>query len=143
MAAWSPLGGFSPFLNGAVSQKLIWYAASARNIVIEQAGTHGFGGQTFYYLVHDGRRVLFHRHVPQTTSVAGKAVCREKDITKLYLERSRITTPKGSVFRRTKIEEAWKYACTLGLPVVTKPISGSGGEGVTARILDKRHFELA
>lgn len=68
-------------------------------------------------------------------------ICMNKYLTKKYLEKANVPTPKGEIFGNSSSDkEVLEYANTLGYPLVIKPISGSGGTGVIANITSEEEF---
>ncbi len=69
----------------------------------------------------------------------------DKDLTKQMLDRAGLPVPKGAVVRSA--DEAARAASRLGFPVVTKPLDGNHGRGVTLDLHDeegvRRGFEEA
>lgn len=63
-----------------------------------------------------------------TSSLAVEAAC-DKDLTRSLLQRAGIPVPEGRVVR--SVDEALKAASELGYPLVTKPLDGNHGRGVT------------
>ena len=59
------------------------------------------------------------------------------------LREAGINTPQGAMFARDAVKAAWEFAQSLGQPVVVKPLSGSGGAGVSTDISTLPHFEQA
>lgn len=52
-------------------------------------------------------------------------------------------SPRGKSFASKDSQQAWAYAQEIGLPVVVKPIAGSGGSGVTTNIETPERFDSA
>jgi len=67
--------------------------------------------------------------------------CKNKALTKVYLEKNNIPTPKGRDFsEETPDNEIINYAEKIGYPLVIKPLDGTGGHGVIAGITNKQNF---
>ncbi|WP_163969618.1 ATP-grasp domain-containing protein [Oceanobacillus halotolerans] len=70
--------------------------------------------------------------------------CINKNITKDYLLKAGVPTPKGDTFgEENSDEEIIHYANQLGYPVVLKPSDGTGGRGVIANIKNESEFKEA
>lgn len=135
---WDPLGGPEIFGFAQRAQReIVQYAAAQRDIAVEPLDT------ALYWLRRDGKRVLFYHHMPDSTTLVAREISNSKHLTKTMLGIAGVRTPPGDVFRRGDRADAWAYARTLGLPVVVKPLSGSGGENVTPQVADPAHFRLA
>jgi cyanophycin synthetase len=63
------------------------------------------------------------------TSLVSADLASDKDMTKRLLDESGIPVPKGVVVRQ--VEDAVRAAKRLGYPLVTKPLDGNHGRGVT------------
>lgn len=62
-------------------------------------------------------------------------ICMNKQLTKDYLQKSGVPTPKGiEIFADTSEEEVLRHANSIGYPLVVKPSNGKGGHGVIANI---------
>lgn len=62
-------------------------------------------------------------------------ICMNKHKTKQYLKEAGVPTPEGEMFTEEVTNpEIIRYANHLGYPLVVKPVSGSGGNGVIANI---------
>src|SRR5690606_31245851 len=67
----------------------------------------------------------------ETSNIAVELACDKED-TKFLLEQAEIPIPKGEIIRReSSLEEAVKY---VGYPLVTKPVDGNHGRGITVNI---------
>ncbi|WP_284734408.1 cyanophycin synthetase [Sphingosinicella terrae] len=66
------------------------------------------------------------------TSLVAVEIAGNKDLTKKLLADSGLPVPRGTVVRT--IEEALRQANRLGFPLVTKPLDGNHGRGVTTGI---------
>ncbi|TVQ50828.1 MAG: cyanophycin synthetase [Saprospirales bacterium] len=70
--------------------------------------------------------------VTSETSNIGVEIACDKEDTKFLLEQAEIPVPKGEIIRReSSLESTVKY---VGFPLVTKPISGNHGRGITVNI---------
>jgi cyanophycin synthetase len=63
------------------------------------------------------------------TSQVAADLAGDKDLTKLLLEQANLPVPRGELVR--SVEDAVLAAERLGYPVVTKPLDGNHGRGVT------------
>jgi cyanophycin synthetase len=79
-----------------------------------------------------------------TSEIATEIAC-DKHLTKRLLEEAGIPVPRGFVARSA--DEAVEAAASLGYPVVTKPLAGNHGRGVTVGIEEPEEllwgFDLA
>jgi len=65
----------------------------------------------------------------------GRLIVMDKQKSKEYLLKANVPTPIGKAFYRDSSDnQIIEYANKLGYPIVLKPISGQGGEGVIANI---------
>src|SRR5690606_18761126 len=74
-----------------------------------------------------GRQHLYCFGIPDTTLQAARRASNDKEKTKRLLRAAGLATPAGRSFAPGEMETAWRYAVELGLPVVLKPFTGSGG----------------
>lgn len=133
---WQATGGNAAFF-WDVHAKLVREAAARRDIEIERIDDKAF------FLKHREKSVLFMEHLPALTTAASRAASHDKHITKVFLERAQVSTPKGNIFSSKDLDQALSYATAIGFPVVVKPFMGSGGNGVTSNIQDEGHFRRA
>ena len=67
----------------------------------------------------------------ETSNIAVELACDKED-TKFLLEQAEIPIPKGEIIRReSSLEDTVKY---VGYPLVTKPVDGNHGRGITVNI---------
>lgn len=90
----------------------------------------------------DNRR-LFSFGMPDATLVAARRASNDKEWTKRLLRAAGIATPEGNAFEPSDTKPAWEFALECGLPVVIKPLVGSGGKGVFTDISSQDDFETA
>jgi len=76
-----------------------------------------------------------------TTSAIAESIAQDKDLTKAVLHAAGVPVPLGRPVEN--LEEAWRFAQEIGLPVVVKPLDGNQGKGVTVNIVDREHFGIA
>lgn len=71
-------------------------------------------------------------------------ICKNKNLTKKYLENAGVPTPKGKSFPGSaEDKEIIDYIDFIGFPVVIKPINGKLGRGVIINIQDKEQLKKA
>lgn len=75
------------------------------------------------------------------TSAVSEAIAQDKDLTKKLLAAAGVPVPIGRPVG--SLEEAWRAAQEIGLPVVVKPQDGNQGKGVTVNIVTREHLEIA
>ncbi len=75
-----------------------------------------------------------------STSAIAESIAQDKDLTKRLLCAAGVPVPVGRVV--DDVEEGWRAALEIGLPVVTKPYDGNQGKGVTVNIVSREHFEI-
>lgn len=100
----------------------------------------------------DGRRSYFRYNTLDLNPVGASDIAKDKDYAAFFMRASGYPVPRGKTFfsaswakairSKRGIDAAWRYARTLGLPVVVKPNSGSQGAGV-ALVGTKRDFYAA
>lgn len=125
-----------------------FFGAPHRAVVLEAAERKGLkigmiSSPNLYSLSNGTRQQLFIDHVPDTLSHVGRKISVSKYWSLKCLEFAGVKTPGAKLFRKGRPEKAWAYAQSLGLPVVVKPNSGSGGAGVSSNISTKEHFLAA
>lgn len=89
------------------------------------------------------KKTLFCFGIPHTTLLAARRASNDKEHTKRLLRAAGIATPSGEVFPVSEAERAWAFAVETGLPVVVKPLVGSGGKGVFTNITSHEDFGIA
>ncbi|MDP8994480.1 MAG: cyanophycin synthetase, partial [Pseudomonadota bacterium] len=75
------------------------------------------------------------------TSLVAADTASDKHLTKRLLDESGIPVPRGVVVR--EVEEAVRAARRLGYPLVTKPLDGNHGRGVTIGIAGEEQLRFA
>ena len=79
------------------------------------------------------------------TSLIGADIASHKHLTKRMLDESGVPVPRGVLV--SNVEDALREARRLGFPLVTKPLDGNHGRGITTGIVDEGQlrfgFELA
>jgi cyanophycin synthetase len=84
---------------------------------------------SFVQLGHGKRQQRLRASITGRTSSIGVEVAGDKDLTKSLLADAGLPVPKGAVVRSA--EAAIREAERIGYPVVTKPLDGNHGRGVT------------
>lgn len=135
-------GGASFPRNYGTQIRLLRQAAFARGLRVERIDAEttlvGEGAQG-----EGTQRHLLYQGMSDATPVAARRASHDKHWTKALLAQSGVRTPRGGVFAPEACEAGWALALELGLPVVVKPVAGSGGKGVTARIESREAFLAA
>jgi len=75
-----------------------------------------------------------------STSAIAEAIAQDKDLTKHLLAAAGVPVPVGRVV--DDVEDGWRAALEIGLPVVTKPYDGNQGKGVTVNVASREHFDI-
>ncbi|MDR2991652.1 MAG: cyanophycin synthetase [Burkholderiaceae bacterium] len=75
------------------------------------------------------------------TSAIAESVAQDKDLTKKLLHAAGVPVPLGRP--AADLEDGWRAAQEIGLPVVVKPQDGNQGKGVTVNIDSRAHYDLA
>lgn len=86
-------------------------------------------------LGHGSRQRRIRASVTGGTSLIGAELAGNKDAAKAVLHDAGLPVPRGQVVRDA--DEALRVARRLGWPVVTKPLDGNHGRGVTTGIQDE------
>lgn len=130
-------GGASFLRSYAVQMQIIKQAAYRRNLAVEE-----YSPATF---VIKGRQqhVAFHQGMSDRTTAVSRMASNLKDWTKQLLREAGVNTPDGESFEPDQLDSGWRFAESLGRPVVVKPVAGSGGKGVSVNVSTREHFELA
>jgi cyanophycin synthetase len=72
------------------------------------------------------------------TSAISEAIAQDKQLTKRLLAAAGVPVPAGRSVE--DVEDAWKAAQEIGLPVVLKPLDGNQGKGVTVNITSREQL---
>ncbi|WP_309680444.1 cyanophycin synthetase [Polaromonas sp.] len=75
------------------------------------------------------------------TSAVAEAIAQDKDLTKKLLRAAGVPVPMGGPV--SDIDDAWRLAQQIGLPVAVKPQDGNQGKGVTVNVASREHLEIA
>lgn len=110
-------------------------AAKARNIPYYSLTE----GTSYTQLGHGVKQRQFQATVTDRTGIIGHSIADDKDWTKQILGEAGIPVPQGVICH--SYEEAVEAAAYVGYPVVTKPLSGNHGRGVTTNIEDETHLK--
>ncbi len=103
-------------------------AAKARNIPAYNLTA----GTSYTQLGHGIKQRRFQATVTDASGIIGHSIADDKEWTKQILDDAGVPVPRGQVCY--SIEEAQQAADWIGWPVVTKPLSGNHGRGVTTDI---------
>lgn len=133
----APCGGGSFRRDYSTQMRLIRQAAYARNLSV-----HALSNE-LTVLSNGDRQVAFFQGMSDHTRSISRRATNNKEWTKSLLREAGINTPQGAMFARDAVKAAWEFAQSLGQPVVVKPLSGSGGAGVSTDISTLPHFEQA
>lgn len=136
--AYEPLAGGKPFpRNYRLQARLLRDAALLRGLDVEALTPD------ITTISGHGSKRLFCFGIPDATLQAARRASNNKEQTKHLLRAAEINTPNGTVFGVADREQAWSFAVECGLPVVVKPLIGSGGKGVFTDISSIEDFEVA
>jgi len=75
------------------------------------------------------------------TSAIAESIAQDKELTKKLLNAAGVPVPLGGSV--TNVEDAWKVACDIGMPVVVKPKGSNQGKGVTVNITTRERLNTA
>ncbi|KAF0676642.1 cyanophycin synthetase [Profundibacterium mesophilum] len=103
-------------------------AAKARNIPYYNLTR----GTSYTQLGHGVKQRRFQATVTDASGIIGHSIADDKDWTKQILGEAGVQVPQGQTCY--SFEEAQEAAAWIGWPVVTKPLSGNHGRGVTTDI---------
>ncbi|GKT23671.1 cyanophycin synthetase [Acidovorax sp. SUPP3334] len=76
-----------------------------------------------------------------STSAVAESIAQDKDLTKRLLHAAGVPVPLGRPVE--SVDDAWKAAQEVGLPVVVKPQDGNQGKGVTVNITERAQLDEA
>lgn len=112
----------------------IVYAAVARNIPYRRLTsgslvTFGWGSK---------QRKIQAAEMDGTSAIA-EAIAQDKELTKKLLDAAGVPVPMGRT--AMDVDDAWKIALEIGLPVVVKPKDGNQGKGVTVNVTTREQLE--
>lgn len=143
---------FLPHLENSIPENVFSYTLSLYSVALEgwrRGLTLRFENkkksksQTVFYLSNDVKEHRF--EVTRGDEVTREAIkiCINKELTKKYLVKANVPTPKGKVFHEESDSEVISYAKGLGYPLVVKPTDGTGGHGVIAGIRNEKELKEA
>jgi cyanophycin synthetase len=75
------------------------------------------------------------------TSAIAEGISRDKDLTKRLLAQCGVPIPEGRIVHN--VEDAWKAALSVGLPVVVKPLDGNHSRGVFMNLTERSQMDAA
>ncbi|WP_199192795.1 cyanophycin synthetase [Allosphingosinicella deserti] len=96
--------------------------------------------QSLIQLGHGRFQQRFRASITGRTSQVATDIAGNKNMTKRLLDDSGIPVPRGIVVR--DVEDAVRSARRLGFPLVTKPLDGNHGRGVTIGILSEEQLRF-
>lgn len=103
-------------------------------------------GQIYIHfsLSNDGKEIKFARSTGPNISPEARKICKNKSLTKKYLEECNIPVPKAQLFKKPiNQDEIIKFAESITYPVVLKPVDGKMGRGVIPGIIDSDNLKKA
>lgn len=103
------------------------------------------GNIYIHFSLSDGtKEIKFPRSTGPDITLEARKICKNKLLTKIYLEKANIPVPEGRIFKTPIIQdEIIKYAETLNYPVVVKPSDGKMGKGVIPGIKNSDNLRRA
>ena len=105
--------------------------------IVEEAASRGIpwirlNKYSLCQLGYGARQKKIQATVTSQTSSIGVELAGDKEDTKFLLEQAEVLVPKGEIIRtEAGLQEAVKY---VGYPLVTKPVDGNHGRGITVDI---------
>lgn len=96
-------------------------------------------GTSYTQLGHGIKQRRFQATVTDASGIIGHSIADDKEWTKQILDDAGVPVPRGQVCY--SIEEAQEAADWIGWPVVTKPLSGNHGRGVTTDIANAEDLQ--
>lgn len=136
VAEWGPAVDVLRYRDVAPAghRKLLMAAAEQRGLEVVRVG-NGFLG------VHEGRAIVgFANMVPHTTSRIAERLCASKHRALRLLRAAGLPVPQGRDFTLDDPVAAEEFASELGWPVVVKPTSMHGGQGVIVGVDSSQAF---
>lgn len=86
---------------------------------------------------------IFCHGMSDATLLAARRASNDKQWTRTLLKAKGVAVPEGAAFAAADLDKAWAHAQELGMPVVVKPLVGSGGKGVYTDIRSYDDFRHA
>lgn len=113
-----------------------------RGLSLKYCTTKSRGQIFIQFILSNGSKTLkFSRSTGPDVTREAVNICKNKLLTKKYLEKADIPVPKGKAFiTPINYDELLKYAEILGYPVVIKPISAKMGKGVIPEIKNEEEL---
>lgn len=131
-------GGTSFRRNYSTQMRLLRQAAYTRNLKVTPVSPE------LTYIESGKTRVGFFQGMCSLTRLVARRASNDKNWTKVLLEKAGVNTPSGELFDADfGADAAWGVAGSWACACVVKPISGSGGKGVSTEIESKEHFHAA
>ncbi|KAA9009344.1 cyanophycin synthetase [Histidinibacterium aquaticum] len=96
-------------------------------------------GTSYTQLGHGIKQRRFQATVTDASGIIGHSIADDKEWTKQILEDAGVPVPRGAVCY--SYDEALEAAQWIGWPVVTKPLSGNHGRGVTTDIASEEDLK--
>ena len=76
-----------------------------------------------------------------STSAVAESIAQDKELTKQLLRAAGVPVPGGRPV--SDLDDAWRAAAEVGLPIVVKPQDGNQGKGVTVNVVTREHLAIA
>jgi cyanophycin synthetase len=118
------------------STKAILQAARNRNIPYRR-----LDNDSLILLGHGKNQTIIRSTIAGSTSALGVEFARDKNETKLLLEKESVPVPRGVMF--SQLDSLDEIIEEVGWPMVIKPLDGNHGRGVTTNIRSKDEAEGA
>ncbi|MDB5699698.1 MAG: cyanophycin synthetase, partial [Alphaproteobacteria bacterium] len=96
--------------------------------------------QSLVQLGHGRHQQRIRASITGNSSLVAVELAGDKDLTKKMLDQSGVPVPRGMVVR--DVEEAVRQAKKLRYPLVTKPLDGNHGRGVTIGIANEEQLRF-
>ena len=100
-------------------------------------------GPLTFTAVYAHGEVGFHGTASLTTSKIGREIAADAQHTRSALTVAGVSVPAGRAFEPGQLDQARRYADSLGYPVVVKPVGGRGGAGVATGLGDGSAVTMA
>jgi cyanophycin synthetase len=116
---------------------LIRGAATARGLKIRT-----IGGTAYFY---DGRLPVggMTKWVPTLVSGQARVICASKDLTKQMLTAAGLPAPSGIALNPDQLDDAIAHLRAVDRPLVLKPVTAKGGDGITCGITTEDDLRAA
>jgi len=126
----------------SISSVLLAEEAMKRGIKVEHINPYRYD-EAFLELDYNGHREILIGQRSSKTSLEAYWILENKDLTRIFLQKSGISVAEGRVFRKEDAKEAPGYCENIGYPVVAKKIAGSHGDMVFAGINNSKDLDEA